>query len=159
MSWAGPYKIGDLLNSVARSPGRRPPEKAGVYVVCEKPWEEVPATTDGVLYARQAAYLRYQIGRLLCDLLGFTGDDPHAREAYQHRGGHSLWSHYCLPRRIEPATLYLGWCSECLCIACAETKLLAMMRTGPHRLTICAAHRPALDLGQNCCASGALNFN
>jgi len=151
MSWAGPHKIGDFLTSVAHSPWNRPPEKAGVYVVCEKPWEEVPTTADGVLYVGQAAYLRYQIGRLLCDLSGFTGDNPSAEEAYQHKGGHSLWLHYCLPHQIEPADLYLGWCSECLCIACAETKLLEMMRTGPHRVTTCAAHRPVLDLQQNCC--------
>jgi len=161
MSWAGPNKIDDFLNSVARNPWKRPPEKAGVYVISEKPWEEVPATADGVLYVGQAAYLRYQIGRLLCDLLGFTGDNPSAEEAYQHKGGHSLWSHYCLPRQIEPANLYMGWCSECLCIACAETKLLEMMRTGPHRVTICAAHRPVLDLRQNCCGlvPAALNSN
>jgi hypothetical protein len=87
MSWAGPNKIGDFLNSVAHSPWKRPPEKAGVYVVSDKPWEEVPATADGVLYVGQATYLRYQIGRLLCDLLGFTGDNPSGEEAYQHKGG------------------------------------------------------------------------
>jgi hypothetical protein len=121
-----------------------------VYVVCEKLWKEVPTRADGVLYVGQAAYLQYQIGRLLCDLLGFTGDNPSAEEAYQHKGGHSLSSHYCLPGQIEPANLYLGWCAECLCIAC-ETKLLEMMRMGPHRVTIWAAHRPVLDLRQNCC--------
>jgi hypothetical protein len=73
-----------------------------------------------------------------------------AEEAYQHKGGHSLWSHYCLPRKIEPGQLYLGWCSACICVACAETRLLEMMITGPHRVRICVAHRPVLDLGQNC---------
>ncbi len=47
----------------------------------------------------QAAYLRYHMGRLLCDLLGFTGDNPSAEEAYQHKGGHSLWSHRVLAMR------------------------------------------------------------
>jgi hypothetical protein len=159
MSWAGPYKIGAFLNSVAHRPGERPPEKAGVYIVCENPWKEVPAAADGVLYVGRAPYLRYQIGRLLCDLLGFTGDNPSGEEAYQHKGGHALWSHYCLPRRIEPANLYLGWCAECLCLACAEMKLLEMMRVGPHRTTICTVHRPALELRQNCCAGMALNFD
>jgi len=159
MSWTGPHKIGEFLNTVAHSSGSRPPEKAGVYVICENPWKDVPTTSDGVLYVGQALYLRYQIGRLLCDLLGFTGDNPSAEEAYQHKGGHSLWTRYCLPRRIEPAKLYLGWCSECLCIGCAETKLLEMMRIGPHRVTICAVHHPVLDLRQNCCAGEALNFN
>ncbi len=47
------------------------------------------------------AYLRYQIGRLLGDLLGFTGDNPSSEEAYQHKGGHSVWAHYCLPRQRD----------------------------------------------------------
>ena len=67
-------------------------------------------------------------------MLGFTGDNPSAEEAYQHKGGHSLWSHYCLPRKIEPGRLYLGWCSACICVACAETGLLEMMIIGPHRI-------------------------
>ena len=110
----------------------------------------MPAETDKILYVGQAPYLRYQIGRLLGDLLGFTGDNPSSEEAYQHKGGHSVWAHYCLPRQIEPAKLYLCWCSECVCVACAEAKLLEMMITGPHRVRICAAHRPVLELAQNC---------
>lgn len=150
MSWGGPHKIGDYLSNVAHSPWKRPPERAGVYVISEKPWRDVPTEADQILYVGQAAYLRYQIGRLLCDLLGFTGDNPSSEEAYQHKGGHSLWSHYCLPHKIEPARLYLGWSSECLCIACAESKLLELMITGPHRVRVCAAHQPCLDLRQNC---------
>ena len=110
----------------------------------------MPTEADTILYVGQAAYLRYQMGRLMCDLFGFTGDNPSAEEVYQHKGGHALWSHYCLPHQIEPAGLYLGWCSEYLCVACAETKLLEMMITGPRRVRMCAAHRPALDLRQNC---------
>ena len=146
MNWEGPNKIGDYLASVARNPWKRPPEKAGVYVLSEKAWRDLPKKADGVIYVGQAAYLRYQIGRLLVDLLGFTGD---SEEAYQHKGGHTLWSHYCLPRQIEPADLYLGWCSDCLCLACAETKLLEMMTIGARRVNICAMHRPVLDLWQN----------
>jgi len=40
MSWGGPNKIGDFLNGLARSPWKRPPEKAGVYGISEKPWTE-----------------------------------------------------------------------------------------------------------------------
>jgi hypothetical protein len=149
MSWEGPHRIGDYLGSVAHSPWKRPPEKAGVYIVAEKPWRDLPSKADGILYVGQATYLRYQIGRLLCDLLGFTGDSTSADEANQHKGGHWLWSHYCLPSRIEPAALHLGWCSECMCLACAETKLLEMISTGPHRLRVCAIHRPVLDFRQN----------
>ena len=77
----------------------------------------MPTEADKILYVGQAAYLRYQIGRLLGDLLGFTGDNPSSEEAYQHKGGDSVWAHYCLPRPIEPAKLYLGWwvCVRCLC--------------------------------------------
>ena len=150
MSWEGPHRISDYLGNVANSPWKRPPEGPGVYIVSENPWRDMPAHNANILYVGQAAYLRYHVGRLFCDLLGFTGDNPSAEEAYQHKGGHSLWSHYCLPRKIEPGQLYLGWCSACICVACAETKLLEMMITGPHRVRICAAHRPVLDLGQNC---------
>jgi hypothetical protein len=149
VNWRGPHKIIEYVGSVALSPWKRPPEASGVYAISEKPWGDLPTATSGILYVGQAACLRYQIGRLACDLLGFTGDDPSAEEAYQHKGGHSLWSHYCLPQQIEPAQLYLGWCSECLCLACAETKLLEMMVTGPQRVRICAVHRPALDLREN----------
>jgi hypothetical protein len=150
MSWEGPYKIGDYLATVARSPWQRPPEAAGVYVISEKPWQSLPTKAARILYVGQAAYLRYQIGRLLCDLLGFTGDNSSAEEAYQHKGGHSLWSHYCLPQQIEPVRLYLGWCTECLCLTCAEIALLEMMVTGPHRVPICPLHRPPMNLRQNC---------
>jgi hypothetical protein len=131
VKWQGPHKIIEYLSSVAQSPWKRPPEAPGVFAISEKAWGDLPTKASGILYVGQAAGLRYQIGRLACDLLGFTSDDPSAKEAYQHKGGHSLWLHYCLPHQIEPAQLYLGWCSECLCLACAETKLLEMMVTGP----------------------------
>ncbi len=150
MSWQGPHKIGDYLATVVHSPWQRPPEAAGVYLVSEKPWRGLPTEADRILYVSQAAYLRYQIGRLLCDLLGFTGDDPSPREAYQHKGGHSLWSHHCLPHQIEPVRLYLAWCAECLCLTCAETALGKMMITGPHRVRSCSLHRPPIDLWRNC---------
>lgn len=91
MSWEGPHKIGDYLYTIAHSPWKRPPEAPGVYIVSEKPWHNLPAEADRILYVGQAAYLRHHIGRLMCDLFGFTGDNPSAQEAYQHRGGHSLW--------------------------------------------------------------------
>lgn len=147
MNWEGPNKIGEYLAGVAHSPWKRPPEKAGVYVISERAWRGLPTKANAILYVGQAAYLRYRIGRLLCDLLGFTGD---SEEAYQHRGGHTLWSNYCLPRQIEPADLYLAWCAECVCLACAESKLLEMMSSGPRRVN-CPSHRPALELAQNCC--------
>ena len=150
MNWEGPHQIGEYLGSVAQSPGKRPPEAPGVYVVSEKPWNELPMDTDKILYVGQATYLRYQIGRLMCDLLGFTGDEPSPDEAFQHKGGHSLWSSYCLPHRIEPAKLYFGWCREPLCMICAETRLLEIMIVGPQRIRICQVHRPALDLAPNC---------
>jgi hypothetical protein len=151
MSWDGPHRIGDYLGGVAHNPSKRPPEAAGVYVVSEQAWRDVPTKADRILYVGQAAYLRYQIGRLLCDLLGFTGDNPSAEEAYQHKGGHSLWSHYCRPRQIEPANLYLGWCAEYVCVVCAETKLLELVSTGPRRVRGCTTHRPVLELWQNTC--------
>jgi hypothetical protein len=153
MSWEGPHKIIEYLGSVASSGEKRPPERPGVYILTANPWRDLPTQKDNILYVGQAPYLRYQVGRLLSDLLGFTGDDPSPEEAYQHKGGHSLWSQFCLPRKIEPGWLYLGWCSTCVCVACAETKLLEMMITGPQMSRICAAHRPVLDLGQNCRSS------
>src|ERR1700728_927669 len=140
MSWEGPHKISNYLGGLARNPDKRPPEGRGVYIVSEVSWRGAPTRDDNILYVGQAAYLRFQIGRLLCDLLGFTGDNPSAEEAYQHKGGHWLWSRYCLPRRIEPSQLYLGWCSTCICIACAESLLLEMIVTGPRRVRICPSH-------------------
>ena len=128
MSWEGPHKIGDYLGSVAHSPWKRPPERAGVYVVSEKPWRDVPTEADKILYVGQAAYLRYQIQAAAFDLLGFTGDNPSPEEAYQHKGGNSVWTHYCLPHQIEPAKLYLGWCSECLCVGAQVVGLSAAER-------------------------------
>src|SRR5579885_3585104 len=94
MSWQGPHKIGDYLATVVHSPWQRPPEAAGVYLVSEKPWRGLPTEADRILYVSQAAYLRYQIGRLLCDLLGFTGDDPSPREPTNTRAailyGHTI---------------------------------------------------------------------
>jgi hypothetical protein len=127
--------------------------------VSANPWLDLPTRHDNILYVGQAPYLRYQVGRLLCDLLGFTGDDPSAAEAYQHKGGHSLWSRFCLPRKIEPGWLYLGWCSTCICVACAETRLLEMMITGPQPGRICAVHKPVLELEQNCRGSVSKNLN
>ena len=153
MSWEGPHKIIDYLGSVASNSGKRPPEVPGVYVLTANPWRGLPTQKDNILYVGQAPYLRYQVGRLLCDLLGFTGDDPSAEEAYQHKGGHSLWSQFCLPRKIEPGWLYIAWCSTCICVACAENGLLDMMITGPRPGKICTSHKPVLDLKQNCWGS------
>jgi hypothetical protein len=68
-------------------------------------------------------YLRYRVGQFLSDLLG-TSDDPAAEEAYQHRGGHQLGHRYCVGRQIEPADLYLAWCTLAEYLDCAEAKLL-----------------------------------
>jgi len=89
MSWEGPHRISDYLGNVANSPWKRPPEAPGVYIVSENPWRYMPTHNDNILHVGQAAYLRYHVGRLLCDLLGFTGDNPSAEEAYhaaQERG-------------------------------------------------------------------------
>ena len=149
MNWSGPHGIGDYLASVARSQWKRPPETPGVYLIAERAWRNLPAKADMILYVGRAASLRYQIGRMMCDLLGFTGDDSSSEEFFQHRGGHALWAHYCLPRQIEPTRLYLGWCSECFCADCAEAKLLELITTGPRPVRTCASHRPVLELQQN----------
>jgi len=43
-----------------------------------------------ILYVDRLYTSDTKLDGLLCDLLGFTGDNPSAEEAYQHKGGHSL---------------------------------------------------------------------
>ncbi len=96
-------------------------------------------------------YLRYRIGQLLTDLLGFIGDDRADGEAYQHYGGHRLWHRYCLEHGVEPLDLYFAWYSQCECLDCAEAKLLELVPKdwkSPHRG--CSRYSPILELSSNC---------
>jgi hypothetical protein len=95
------------LSNVTRDRESRPPDSSGVYVVAERPWREMPTKTSGIIYVGQARYLRRRIGELLCDLLGFTGDDYSDSEAYEHRGGQILWHYYRIAHAVEPSSLYL----------------------------------------------------
>src|SRR5271154_2527745 len=74
--WVGPFRIGDYLAKVVSGRDSRPPDAPGVYVLSEQAWNGLPDRRAGLIYAGQTHYLRYRIGQLLCDLLGFTGDDP-----------------------------------------------------------------------------------
>lgn len=154
LCWAGPFKIGEYLAGVVSGQSPRLPDAPGVYVVSERTWSGVPDRTGNLLYAGQAPYLRYRIGQLLCDLLGFTSDDPADGEAYEHRGGHLLWHRYCVARGVEPMNLYFAWCAPCKCMDCALNRLLEMTlfasACGPRRT--CEKHNPTLDLIYNCSA-------
>jgi len=145
--WRGPFRIGYYLSNVVRDRRLRPPDLPGVYVVSERSWLAPPNRESGIIYVGQAHYLRYRIGQLLMDLLGFTSDDRADGEAYEHRGGHSLWHRYCLERGTEPVDLYIAWYPECECLDCAEAKLLELVRAewkAPSRS--CSRHIPALDV-------------
>jgi hypothetical protein len=153
--WAGPFRIGDYLANVTRQREARPPDASGVYVLTERTWQTMPTKQANIVYAGQAQYLRYRIGQLLCDLFGFTGDDSADGDAYEHRGGHLVWHRYCIARNMEPLNLYVGWCTPCNCMDCAEARLLDLMAIGlgsAARRT-CHRHSPMLDLLDACSAS------
>jgi hypothetical protein len=159
LTWAGrPFKIGEYLSAVGCGHNPRPPDAAGVYVVSEKTWKGAPDATANLLYAGQARYLRYRIGQLLRDLLGFTSDDAADGEAYVHRGRHLLWHRYCRARGVEPTELYFACCAPCKCTNCALKKLLEMTLFAsactPQRA--CDQHNPALELTDNCSATVTL---
>jgi len=149
--WVGPYQISSYLANAVRDPGARPPEAPGLYLLSERPWHDLPESEGGLIYVGRAAYIRYRIGQLLCEMCGFTSDTAED-EAYGHRGGHAIWHRYCLPRKAEPLSLYLAWCSDCRCLDCAETQLVQMLkvRLNVTPLNPCSRHRPALDLALNC---------
>ena len=155
--WEGVCRIGDYLSNVMRDRDSRPPESLGVYVLSERPWDEMPTKASGIIYVGQARYLRRQIGELLCDLLGFTGDDYCDGEAYAHRRGQFLWRYYCIAHAVEPSSLYLGWCSPCKCPDCAEAKLRELMdiRWNLYPSRSCEYHNPLLELFHNCSTSVA----
>jgi len=157
LGWTGACRVGDYLSNVIRDRDSRPPEASGVYVVSERPWHAMPTKPSGIVYVGQARYLRSRIGALLCDLLGFTGDQYSDGEAYEHGGGHFLWHYYCLAHAVEPSSLYLGWCSPCRCLDCAEAKLRELMdiRWNLYPTRSCEYHTPALELFQNCSTSVA----
>jgi hypothetical protein len=125
--WSGPFRFGDYLGNVVRGRNLRPPDAPGVYVVSQRVWRRSPDKVAGILYVGQTPYLRYRIGQLLPDLFGFTSDDRADREAYEHRGGHSLWHRYCLEVGVEPLNLYLAWCARCECLDCTEASLRELM--------------------------------
>ncbi len=158
--WAGPYQIGTYLANAVQSAESRPPEGPGVYIVSEHEWRDRPDSTCGLLYVGRAPYVRYRIGQLLCEMFGFTTDSSDD-EAYGHRGGQALWHQYCQPRQTDPLSLYVGWCSDCACLDCAEIKLAEMLTALLNLVTVrsCGSHRPPLDLAENCGQrAGTLNL-
>jgi hypothetical protein len=153
--WTRPIRIADYLSAVIGARNLRPPDAPGVYVLSERPWRGFPDKHANLIYAGQAPYLRYRIGQLFCDLLGFTGDDPADGEAYEHRGGHVLWHRYCVARGVEPIDLYFAWCAPCKCLDCAVGKLLEITSFSAAKASwrACCRHIPPLDLSDNCSPS------
>lgn len=149
--WVGPYQISSYLGNAVREADARPPEAPGLYIVSEHAWRRLPDGDGGLIYVGRAAYIRYRIGQLLCEMCGFTSETTED-EAYGHRGGHAIWHRYCLPRKIEPLSLYIAWCSDCRCLDCAEMKLSQMLAVRLNVMPIhpCSRHRPPLDLAENC---------
>jgi len=124
---AGRFRFGEYLGNVVRDRNLRPRDAPGVYVVSERSWKLLPNREAGILYVGQAQYLRYRIGQLLPDLFGFTSDDRADREAYEHRGGHSLWHRYCVEAGLEPLNLFLAWRARSECLDCTEANLRELM--------------------------------
>ncbi len=149
--WVGPYQISSYLGNAVRDADAQPPEASGLYIVSQRPWSGMPDVNAGLIYVGRAAYIRYRIGQLLCEMCGFTSETTED-EAYGHRGGHAIWHGYCLPRNVEPLSLYIAWCSEGQCLDCAEMKLAPMLTVRLDVMPIhpCSRHRPPLDLAENC---------
>lgn len=138
LCWTRAYLIGDYLSNLIRDRDSRPPNSEGVFLVSERPWDEMPSKFSGIVYVGQSESLRRRIGQLLCDL-------------YDHHSDHFLWHHCCTARGLEPSRLYLGWGAPCRCPDCAEVKLRELMET-PWNLwpaRSCEHHTPALELIHN----------
>jgi hypothetical protein len=66
--WVGPYQISSYLGDAVRDADARPPEAPGLYIVSERPWSGMPDLNAGLIYVGRAAYIRYRIGQLLCEM-------------------------------------------------------------------------------------------
>ena len=148
MAWSVPLKIIDYLSDPARQQHLRPPETPGVYVISERCWAGAePAKSAGVLYVGQSGYLRYRIGQLSADMLGFTGDNPGYSGSYYHSGGHQIW-HHCLGHNAPAHLLYFAWYANCHCLDCAEIGLIRLLAPSLNRARpgTCVQHPQILPL-------------
>lgn len=153
MGWEGPYRIRGFLNELVQRPELRPPDSAGIYVLSQKSWKEVPDEKCGLLYVGQSQYLRFRMGELFSDLLGVTPDSFDDEEAYKHRGRQADWHWHCLRKHVSPPALWIGWYEAPRCLNRAEINLFQMVRLiVPGRPTglKCERHGPVLDLATSC---------
>src|ERR1700687_5924447 len=126
MNWQEPYLLRDWLSQPFLHRDRRPPESDGIYVLSERHWNRQPEAQAGILYVGQAQFLRDRIGRLVAEILGFTGDNPSYGGSYYHSGGHRLWHGHCLKMNTEPIEFFLGWYAKPQCLDCGETGLIRL---------------------------------
>ena len=123
-----------------------------IYIVTERSWTGTPQAETGILYFGQTSSLRYRVGQLVAEILGFTTETPGVAGAYYHGAGHRIWTDYCLQRNAEPLTLNIGRFTKFECLNCAESQLIK--RYDPvYNATvgnICRRHMPPLSLEQNC---------
>jgi len=120
----------------------------------------MPTKASGIIYVGQARYLRRRIGELLCDLLGFTGDDYSDSEAYAHPPrDRLLWRDYCIAHVVE-AFDPVSWVVLTLQMSGlrGRPKLRELMdiRWNLYPTLSCEHHSPALELFHNCSTSVAL---
>jgi hypothetical protein len=123
----------------------------GIYIVTERSWTGTPQAEAGILYIGQTGSLRYRVGHLVAEILGFTNEAPGSVFSYFHSGGHTIWTDYCLQQNVEPLTLNIGWTTKFECLNCAESELIRKFNPGYNASLgkICRTHVPPLSLGQN----------
>lgn len=152
MPWNAPFKIGDYLSDPLVRTDLRPPAERALYIVSRQPWRsKLPDQRDSVLYVGQSNDVRYRLGQLIGDALGFTGDSPGYSGSYYHSGGHRLWQ-YCLQEHVSVSTLFLAWYTSCVCLDCGEIALIGQLKPLLARgvPVQCAIHTPVLPLAQVC---------
>jgi hypothetical protein len=109
--WVGSFTIEQLMSNCMNDVFR-PSASNSVYLVSKEPWESHPSGGCDPLYVGGSTQLRFRIGDLIADMLGFF-------PPRHHPGGQSLYD-YCKRNSLSPLYLHIGWLDKCGCTECAE---------------------------------------
>jgi hypothetical protein len=122
MIWIGPYKIGQLLDSLLVPQNLSPPEDHSVYLISLNSWENQPTRDCIPLYVGtntgESKRFRTRIGELIAHMFGFYGS---TRKSRHHSGGIALHKH-CKENQVNPKKLYIAWLKNCRCVRCKENE-------------------------------------
>lgn len=126
-TWAGPFRVGELLSRCLEDNQPWPPSTDGVYLVSQHPWTASPSTGCAPLYVGgntgRSGRARFctRVGDLLADMHGFwDGGTGH------HSGGQSIYK-WCKKSRVRPGDLFIAWATRSpWCSRCAELDIISM---------------------------------